>query len=291
MLQKRNQSPEHQLSEVLNQNGDIDTPVDGTLWGVPRYIELREDRIYWDIYPGKQVGPSAGMFEAFYKLADAPPQSVLRFTRKYGVLRICEHGLPCGHIAEISDQCYPLGWHDRQPQQQIHCWEPLEAWRTFSRQALALTKVADRLLQSKVGRPEDWQAVYARSGLKAPWWHPDVNAERVLIPELVNEWLKLGDVRPTVDWNAHQEKPTVKLGGSGLFGALAVQLALAVGQSAGFAVCEHCRKEYPPTARRPKAGQRHFCPECRNAGIPSRYSLADHRERLRRSKNAQRKTR
>jgi hypothetical protein len=291
MLKKRNHSPGRQLSEVLTKNGDIDRPVDATSWGVPKRIELREDRIYWDIYPGKQIGPSAGMFEAFYKLGDAPPQSILGFARKYGVLQICEHGLPCSHNHQTSEQCYPLGWHDRQPRQQIHCWEPLEAWRSLSRQALGVVKVADRLLQSETGRPEDWRAVYARSGREAPWWQQEVSAERVLIAECVNEWLKLGDVHPHVRWNGHEKKPTVKLGGSGLFGALAVQLALAVGQSAGFAVCTHCRREYPPRERRPKAGQRHFCPECREAGIPSRYSLADHRERLRRSRNAQRKTR
>jgi hypothetical protein len=82
-------------------------------------------------------------------------------------------------------------------------------------------------------------------------------------------------------WHVQQKKPAVKFGGQGLFGAIALQLALAVGQSLGTAVCVHCRKEYSLTARRPKAGQRNFCPECRLEGIPSRYSLTDYRERVR----------
>jgi hypothetical protein len=193
--------------------------------------------------------------------------------------------VPCSHASPGSERCRPLGWSDQRPDNSLHCWEPVAAWRAFSRRAFALIKLSDRLMQSKVGRPDDWRTVYAMSGRDAPWWKQHVGAERVLVGELVNEWLKMGDVRPYVDWNAHEKKPTVTFGGSGLFGALALQLALAVGQSAGLAVCTHCRKEYPPTTRRPKAGQRRFCPECREAGIPNRYSLIDHRERLRRSKS------
>jgi hypothetical protein len=55
------QSDSLELSEVLNQNGDLDRPVDGKLWQVPKRIELRDDRIYWDNYPGTPKGPSARM--------------------------------------------------------------------------------------------------------------------------------------------------------------------------------------------------------------------------------------
>src|ERR1035437_8026678 len=159
-----------QLSEMLNESGDIDRPVDGTSWGIPKRIEVRDGRLYWDIYPQREIRPSAGMFEAFYNLADGPIERIRAFALKYGVLRICEHGLPCSHTAAASDPCYPLGWRDSRPDGSLHCWDPLETWTTLARQAQALTLVADRLLQAKVGRPEDWRTIYSAGKRDAPWW-------------------------------------------------------------------------------------------------------------------------
>src|SRR5450432_2906491 len=128
---------DHSLSVVLNNDGNLDRPVDGTRWRVPRVMELREDRIYYDIFPGKEIGPSAGMLEAFSKLGDLPPRSVFGFARKYGPLRICEHDLPCTHnTSPWPNICRPLGWDKN------NCWEPLATWRSFARQAFAMLKVA-----------------------------------------------------------------------------------------------------------------------------------------------------
>lgn len=273
------------LSAILTEEGELGRPVDATLWTRQPEVEIREDRLYYDPSQGTEVGPSKAMFPAFLRLADAPAERVAEFARNYGVLRICEHGLPCSHNPEPHPcsgrgrGCAPLGWDDRLSA--YPTYDPLEVWRAFAREAFAMTKVADRLLQGRQGRAEDWEIVFGRSGSKAPWWQQHVDVERIIISRTVNEWLSIGNVRPVVVWHGSEKKPTVKLGGTGLFGALALQLALAIGQSLGFAVCVHCRREYPPTARRPKTGQRNFCPECRAKGIPSRYSLTDYRERAR----------
>ena len=318
------------LSEVrAPDTGDIDRLVDGTRWRVPKSVEVKNDRVYWDPDKRGEVGPSKGMLEAFCRLAEAHEKHIRDFAMKYGVLKICAHDLPCSHNPQqylpagpftvdpsiparlaretkligggrctVSFQrdrlglalpgsgtlprsggmprCSPLGWHD-----QGNPWDPLATWRAFSREAFALTKIADRVLRNKVGSPEDWATVYERSGRKAPWWKQDVRLERVIVADVVNEWLIIGDVRPSAVWHLSDKKPSVRLGGAGLFGALALQLALAIGQSAGFAICHHCGREYAPTNRRPKVGQRHFCKECREAGIPSRISLAEYREKLR----------
>jgi len=258
---------------------------------LPRSVELRDDRIYWEPEGGKEIGPSRGMLEAFYGLADAPNQRILAFAKEHGVLKICEHGLPCSHNPEpfppvrngFDTKCYPLGWLDREDDGWL--WEPLTAWRTFSRQAFALSRVADRVFQNKLGRAMDWQVVYEYSGRKAPWWQQHVRVERMIIARVLNEWHAMGGVRPEVVWHPSDSKPSIRFGGPSLFGALALQLTLVVGQSAGLAICTHCRTEYSPTARRPKSGQRNFCQVCRAKGIPSRYSLADHRERLKDTKN------
>ena len=49
----------------------------------------------------------------------------------------------------------------------------------------------------------------------------------------------------------------------------------------GWAICEACHKQYTPTQRRPKTGQRNFCGECRKKGVPQEYALRDYRERKR----------
>jgi hypothetical protein len=248
---------------------------------------------------------------------------------RYGVLKICKHDLPCSHnppsfppvwesdfpfstpnpgslepaalsVDQMWPWCSPLGsgyengvWSKQ--------WEPLSTWRHFSRQASALTKIADRLLRGQVANPGDWATVYERSRGPAPSWVDErinpglVRAEGQLLARVVNEWFTIGNVRPVLTWPS-DTRPSVRLGGpvwysgmawvseAGLFGALAVQLALAVGQSRGFAICDHCRSEYVPE-RRPRIGQRRFCQECRVAGIPNRYSLDDFRKKLRNAKS------
>src|ERR1700680_1003344 len=101
------------LVALVDVNGEMDRRVDGTRWTLPTGIQLRDDRIYYDPHPSsKTVVHSDGMFEAFYKLADAPPDSILKFARKYGVLWLCEkHDLPSSHnaIKEGPDCCLPLG--------------------------------------------------------------------------------------------------------------------------------------------------------------------------------------
>jgi hypothetical protein len=47
-------------------------------------------------------------------------------------------------------------------------------------------------------------------------------------------------------------------GHSPLFGAIALQLVLAISGAEGFAVCDECRNVYAPR-RTPRAGERHYC--------------------------------
>lgn len=47
------------------------------------------------------------------------------------------------------------------------------------------------------------------------------------------------------------------------------------------AVCHHCGQIFYPVHRRPKTGQRSFCPACRGAGRPAYWASRDRRERER----------
>ena len=52
-------------------------------------------------------------------------------------------------------------------------------------------------------------------------------------------------------------------------------------------VCSYCKQSYLPL-RAPKAGQRNFCPECREQGIPGWLATRDRRARQRASKTNER---
>jgi len=282
---------QHRLvAELAREDGGLDRPVAALEWQAPAWVRADGPFLLWQ--PGSHaplVAPRKGMLEAFLALGDAPPQRIAAFASRWGVLGICEHDLPCSHnpppIGAYNGPvywCSPLGWYadDRQP------YEPIATWRAFAREAFGVTRIAHRLMLGQVGEAEQWAIVYGRSGRRAPWWKPSVEGEKLIVARVLNEWLRLGSVRPVMEWRPSRkhERPAIRFGGSsGLFGALALQLALAIGKLDGLALCVHCRAEYMPAARSPKAGQRNFCPDCRKAGIPNRYSLRDWRERNRRT--------
>lgn len=290
-----------QLSSLLTEDGDIDRRVDVLRWGLPHNLELRKDRLYWEEHPFDSgvlfTRPAAGMLERFLKLADAPDRRILDFAAKYGVLGICRHGLPAGHNSPLDRTCVhtvPAGRRKgcyvptRREKGKSFLWEPLSAWRALSHEALILANIADGLVRGELGERDDWRAVCVRARVSFPWsferleYKASLGVRRFILAEATRAWLVMGNVRPTVIWESAHKKPSVQLSGRGLFGALAVQLALAIGQSAGYGICDHCRAQYAPEKRRPKVGQRHFCPLCRKKGIPNRYSMMDYRERLRR---------
>lgn len=291
------------LAGLTDKNLNLDRPMAADAIIVPAFADLEKDRLVWvsdydrkrcqkEVYPGPQ------MLERFVSLADASPASILEFARQWGVLEICEHGLPRSHNPCRPGQqmyrrvtwCYPLGWYERG--KGYDCWEPLAAWRQFSRHARALLNIAAQLHQGQVGRLEDWRIVYERSGSPrpAPWWEQDVQIEKWKVANVVNEWLELGNVRLRARWD--EAGPSVTLAGGGLFGALACQLLLTISRTDGLAICSACGVPYVPH-RRPVAKRRRYCEACgRRAAM--RDSSMEYRRRNRqreRGEGRQRKSR
>jgi hypothetical protein len=90
--------------------------------------------------------------------------------------------------------------------------------------------------------------------------------DRIILRMILTRWLRLGDMRLGFDWTG--TGPTLKLvfGGAGLFGALGVQLLLAVARTKGFTFCSACGLPFTPK-RRPRADERHYHPTCREAAL------------------------
>ncbi len=281
--------------------------VEVSTWLRPRSVRLADG---WLVPEGRgdraKVGAhQAGLLAQFARLADADEQHILDFASKWGMLNLCEHGMPGTHssgvVAELASDpwttCSPMVAGDPPL-----VGEPTELWRQYAGQAGAFLDLADRVKRGLSTTMSDWDPL--RSLFPHFVLPDDRNSEhlrrvttlpergvigeiRVVIPQMkearlalaygIRKWLRMAAVDVQFDWRGPE--PTLTFGGRSLFGALATMLAVGLSGSEGLLLCSHCRLPYSP-ARRPR-GPRHFCADCREDGVPQRYASQDYRRRKR----------
>lgn len=253
-------------TEILSgpSGGQLEKPSSFSRWGVPAFIDLRDDRLvyrWFDPIPGASVrgyttvGPGAGLVKDFINLADAADdhKSILNYARRWGVLRICAHALPLTHGGPRG--CPPLGLG------QAEWWEPISIWRLYSRHVRAMVNIAARLCESELSDPADWKQIYSQhEGNNVPWWDRSIEADRGAAKLTLLQWSQL--VNPGNGFLSSGKGPLL-LDGGGLYGALLMQLWLYVDERDGIAICFSCTEIYTPK-RRPRNDQDHYCPRCRN---------------------------
>jgi hypothetical protein len=230
-----------------------------------------------ELWEGRWRTPARGLLPAFARMANAQPEEILDFTSRWGLLGLCEHGVPSshnppplrggGHSGERT-WCYPTEQ------------ERIEDWRHFSSQARALLAIAVRVYRRKPGHPADWRTVYARSPSpeEAPWWERTPNADARMLGLVIEEWLYLANIRPQFRWSEEVGGFGFDLGAPGLFAHLARELAFTVARFDGLAVCSGCGYPYVPE-RRPRQDRLNFCSTCQDRGVPAR--LRKRKERAR----------
>jgi hypothetical protein len=235
--------------------------------------------------PSGPASHRAGLLTDFVALSDLDARrlapAVLRYARRHGVLRICEHGLPTSH----NSRCKPLSW-PREPFTESDPWwdgrEPVAAWFTFSSQARAMLNIAAQLRLGRPASEDDWKVLIQPSvldpdhaaslashqvepllspvGRPIPEWHPAVRRPRQELLVHVESWLSWGAVRPIVQW-PDEGKPQFETAGKGLFGALAFQLLLNVTSQGGYAACRYCGRDFTPSRQ-----GRLYCKPCTDSG-------------------------
>ena len=267
----------------------------------------------------RRYRPQPALIEEFVSLADASPKQIAAFARRRGVLELCaKHDLPSTHNRESSFGLqWPPSYQACGPKLQrasgkfasmrelvdapLEAREPIVRWRALAAEASAILKLSAMLQRGEPTTEKDWQIAFSGDAFvratnrRVPWWREEGSRnsrwghrrfrlmERALIAQKVGDWVEAAGIRPVMEWGALTPRVTfAAYGGPAarltLFGALALQLLLVACNSDGLAVCSSCGLAYAPN-RRPRAGQRAYCEECRRAGIPLRDAKRDQRAR------------
>jgi hypothetical protein len=313
-----------EMAGLVRDSGALYRPLATTEIEVPKRVDITGERAVWNPDDVRRVQPGAGLLEGFVDLTrdgEANPLDVKRHAERWGVLEICEHGLPRTHnpgrekmvsrvaktLREVPFElpCFPLGYDLRvatgRAKGPLRCWTPLTAWAQLSRRARAILNIAARLHQEQAGDLRDWHVLLGRGETFEIWkahgslprrigdwdraarrlWGSRLGFERWQLVLLLGDWLRIADVRPMVEWQAGAV--ALRMYVPTLFSAIAMQLVLAIGRADALAICAHCRRSYIPK-RKPVEGRRNFCQDCREKGIPMRYVMDDRRRRERRER-------
>jgi hypothetical protein len=231
--------------------------------------------------PRRWVRPTHALLEGFVDLTNASDDDIASFARDWGVLELCDHGLPRTHNPGDSS-LPPFSLFAGAPQRaRLGCkpstygapgeeWrragphhEPLAAWRRFARLARATLDAAGAVHE---GRGLD-RAI--RDELLEPGMTRPEDAELLAI--VVSGWLRVGDVRVAFEWSG---RPQTTFQARSMLGGVAHAIALTVASSA-VVTCSSCGAAYVP-ARRPPKGRRRYCPACREEGAPARDAARDY---------------
>ena len=213
-----------------------------------------------------------GILEGFLKLAEASPDTIVRYAKRNGVLLLCHHGYPASHNPGQE----PVAHHPEgvDLSRVDHCGpcfiEPLKHWRTYSSKAKTLLSIASQIHRDI--RPED--KLWGVLGRDRPG---EKFSEAELLAAKINYWIRIGGVCPQLEWD-QANRARVEVQGYGLFGALARQLLFAISRIKALAFCSGCGLPFQPT-RRPVENQRSWCPECKRRKVDRCQAEADYRAR------------
>lgn len=255
--------------------------------------------------------PTRGALNAFLKLPTRGAEDVATFARSYGVLGICEHGVPGIHRACDPVRRYPLFLEVGADKAADWMTEPIAAWQLWAGRLTAALNLADDLRAGLEGDEDDWITILPGDASiwrevlphrSRPWATAQLGA-------IVTGWLTMAGVAPALVWI---DRPgpalTLALGGfaapalasrdagfvwpaNSLFPVLVTELALAI--AAGpIGHCSVCKTPFTTDndARSVRRDRRAFCSaDCRlDARRAAKKEWARRRRRAQRPRNDRR---
>ena len=263
-------------------NIQLDRPISGSAVWAPAPLDCKDGFLCYDFSFSRQLRPvDRSMLRDFLRLAGASDDAIYRFSRKWGVFGLCEHGLPRRH----SDACMSMR---RAGSSRV---EKIEDWRTLAAAFKCFINISAELSQGRTGAMDDWRFVDRRlSGPDFPAWDDldlqitlsDEWIARIKLLTLMRRLIWLSDMTLRLDWKQSSRSWGISPDSNGvnLLALLTLNLLLTMADKDGFAVCSSCHQSYIPL-RKPDPTRRNYCPKC---GLKAawRDAARDGRERRRR---------
>jgi hypothetical protein len=272
---------EHEIdvSQLLTDEGQLERPFPSGHLGVYENVSIRNGCVR---FRGSRrlVSPGDRMLLDFARLHAQPRQAFVRFAAKWGPLGLCDvHPLEAyGHRCDWKGMILPRAWEIhregmklppalevRSEKRNLGLFvnEPFEAWERASRSAAELLGIANQLEMLKLQSSDTRPRVDPRPPVEGVLFGapaPAKLADQLHLDLGVNAWLHDGGVRPRFTSLPIPEEggSRVTMEGNALYGALAVQLLLAVTKLDGIWICDNCGDFYVPT-KHPREGEHHFC--------------------------------
>ena len=288
---------------------------------VPKHLHLDGDLLCYTCLAGRRSPiPGPGLLDAFAGIET--PQDVLKFARRWGALKRCEHGLP-------SRECHHRGCDQLEDVRRLRCEvESFGQWQKTVEVVQAILRLGHACREGSLGEIGDCVTVWSWCSslensvvkelfdLSSQFNSGETKAtlrarQRGVVQCAINRWITLAEVHPFFSWaqsppsiefysNTNPDYMTegagvikgyLKDAGDGsqwiedpmsLFGALGLQLMYAVAGCEGITTCSACGK--PFYAQRQRAESRDkYCPAC-GRGAAVRAAKRRQRERERTTK-------
>ncbi len=112
--------------------------------------------------------------------------------------------------------------------------------------------------------------------------------DRIQLAWAVSTWMQEAGTQLVLAWAPGTAAPSLTIGGElarGCLSAITMQVALACSRAETTRACDGCGALHAPS-RQPKPGQRSFCQQCRDAGVPVRLANRDRRAKQRRERHS-----
>ena len=108
-----------------------------------------------------------------------------------------------------------------------------------------------------------------------------LSLQRTLLAQVINRYLKAPKgFHLTITWAETKATNLILRSGIGFLSAVWVEIAQVLSQERGLFRCDECGRPYLRKGRRPKAGERNYCPMCGERGKASkRRSWTIHHEK------------
>jgi hypothetical protein len=222
------------------------------------------------------------LLDAFLRLAEpetldddtleAYAQRVAQFVTTWGPLWVCRNYSHTGF-------CHWSGRGVIERPENPCAWSPTEEIREFHPHARRVRAVLEAASALRTDRPIPKKLL--------PWLRMPATAS------IAEQWDQLAFVvngalwahgGATIDLRVRQGSGLglVIHSGTSFLGAVWMQVAQALGNAKGVLQCDSCARWYFRTGRRPKRGQKQFCPECKKNDRGSKAAYAQRkREQLR----------